>query len=272
MAADMQALREYITAKDGYEYENLAENMVSLHITHNNLKMKMVDIRLDKHLTVEEVKYKVYRHCGTKTDSMELYLMQVDGSILCQLDDDRKMLGYYPVQSGMRLHVVDNDPFSLSKGGGLEDVNLVKKYEISEEEYDKREKTVRSYKREQLAKDPNWKPKTMMNAMARPPVDPDNVPGPETIKGMQLGDRCEVQPGGRRGEIKYLGEAPEISPGYWVGVKFDEPVGKGNGTVKDNVYFECEPRFGGFIRPGNVTVGDFPPEDPFAEDDSDEEL
>uniref|UniRef100_K3X7H1 CAP-Gly domain-containing protein n=1 Tax=Globisporangium ultimum (strain ATCC 200006 / CBS 805.95 / DAOM BR144) TaxID=431595 RepID=K3X7H1_GLOUD len=272
MAEDLRTLRNYVTAKDGLEYENLPEGMVALHITHSNLRMQMVDIRLDLHLTIAEVRHKVYRHSGTKPDSMELLIMGPDESVLARLDDDRKMLGYYSVQSGMRLHVIDKDPFSLSKGGGLEDVSLIQKYEISEDDYNKREKTVRAYKKEQLAKDPNWKPKKMMN-VTRPPVDPASVPGPETTEGMSVGDRCEVQPGGRRGQVAYLGEIPEIAPGYWVGVKFDEPLGKGNGTVKGKVYFSCDDKYAGFIRPHNVTVGDFPVEDPFADlDDSDDEL
>lgn len=134
------------------------------------------------------------------------------------------------------------------------------------------EKTVRAYKKEQLAKDPNWKPKKMMN-VARPDAsDADNVPGPESVQGMKVGDRCEVQPGGRRGQVAYVGEVPEIAAGFWVGVQFDEPLGKGDGAVKGKRYFTCEPKFGGFIRPQNVAVGDFPVEDPFADDDSDDEL
>jgi tubulin-specific chaperone B len=53
------------------------------------------------------------------------------------LDDDKRMLGYYSAESGMELHVTDTDPFSLSKGGGLEDVSLVKKFRMTEEDYDK---------------------------------------------------------------------------------------------------------------------------------------
>jgi tubulin-folding cofactor B len=134
------------------------------------------------------------------------------------------------------------------------------------------EKTVRAYKKEQLAKDPNWKPKTMMK-VARPAADPATIPGPESVANMKVGDRCEVQPGGRRGQVQYLGEIPEIAPGYWVGVQFDEPLGKGNGSVKGITYFKCEQKYGGFVRPHNVAVGDYPVIDPFADlSDDDDEL
>lgn len=101
--------------------------------------------------------------------------------------------------------------------------------------------------------------------------------------------RCEVMPGGRRGEVAFVGEvrsemAFQFVPGYsripqqveglsggghWVGVKFDEPLGKSDGTVKGTRFFECEPMFGGFIRGRNVTVGDFP--EVFDEDLEDED-
>lgn len=132
-------------------------------------------------------------------------------------------------------------------------------------------KTVRAYKREQLAKDPNWKPKQLANA-SRPATDAATVPGPETVAHMKVGDRCEVQPGGRRGQVRFLGLVEEIAPGHWVGVQFDEPVGKGSGTVKGKVYFECENKYGGFVRPHNVAVGDFPVQDPFADLSDDDEL
>ena len=37
--------------------------------------------------------------------------------------------------------------------------------------------------------------------------------------GIQVGLRCQVSPGGRRGVVKYIGEVPEMKAGgYWVGV------------------------------------------------------
>ncbi|ETV94842.1 hypothetical protein H310_11508 [Aphanomyces invadans] len=270
MAQDMRALRDYVTAKDGYEYAEVSDGLVCLHITHSNLRATIVDIRLDLHMTLAQVKEKVYRHCGTKPDYMTL-ILKSGSTVIGTLDDERRMLGYYPVQHGMTLHVVDNDPFSLAKGGGLEDVSLVKKYEISEEDYDKRKNTVRNYKKEQLAKDPNWKPPVLMGAGLR---GVKNDYGPETVAGIEVGMRCEVAPGGRRGRVAYVGVVPELASsevgGHWVGVVFDEPVGKGNGCVKGTRYYDCLEKFGGFIRPPNVAVGDFPPLDELESDDDDE--
>ena len=116
-------------------------------------------------------------------------------SQIARLDDDSKMLGYYGVEPGMNIHVIDEvrskgrgrclrkesaiprdgrkrrrrrsgstlailcvvngvgcsrspwrqDPFSLSRNGGLDDVSNVKKYRMSEEEYDKRSGTLREW-------------------------------------------------------------------------------------------------------------------------------
>ena len=86
----------------------------------------------------------------------------------------------------------------------------------------------------------------------------------------QVGDRCQVNPGGKRGSVQFVGKIPAIAPGFWVGVQYDEPVGKNDGTVKGDRFFECPPKYGGFLRPNKIDVGDFPEEDLFgSEDDED---
>ncbi len=65
--------------------------------------------------------------------------------------------------------------------------------------------------------------------------------------------------------MKFVGEICELGAGIWIGVQFDEPVGKNDGSAKGRRIFVCEPNYGGFHKPENVQCGDFPPDDPFAE-------
>lgn len=99
--------------------------------------------------------------------------------------------------------------------------------------------------------------------------------GSETVKGIEVGMRCEVRPGTRRGTVAFVGEVPDLGSGFhWVGVIFDEPVGKTDGTTKSGKkYFDAPgPGYGGFVRGKNVQVGDFPERDIFDESDDDDEL
>jgi tubulin-specific chaperone B len=52
-----------------------------------------------------------------------------------------------------------------------------------------------------------------------------------------------------------------------VGVRFDEPVGKGDGTAKGVTLFDCPMGYGGFVRGKNVKVGDYPERDIEDEDE-----
>lgn len=75
----------------------------------------------------------------------------------------------------------------------------------------------------------------------------------------------------RRGTVRYVGPFdPNAGPdddvllksqdnAAWVGVEFDEPVGKNDGSVKGGRrYFRCRNRHGGFVKAEKVEVGDFP--------------
>lgn len=95
----------------------------------------------------------------------------------------------------------------------------------------------------------------------------------DSVKGIEVGMRCQVTVGRRRGRIAYVGDVPEISGGgYWCGVVFDEPVGKSDGSVNGGKrYFETPgPNYGGFLRAKNLQVGDFPERNILDDDDEEE--
>ena len=64
---------------------------------------------------------------------------------------------------------------------------------------------------------------------------------------------------GRRAEVMFIGKIPEMPAGYWIGVEYDEPVGKNDGSVKGRRCFECNLDYGGFVRPDKIQPDPDPP-------------
>lgn len=95
-------------------------------------------------------------------------------------------------------------------------------------------------------------------------------------RGIEVEKRCLVgeDAAGRRGMVRYVGQIDEIEKpegALWVGVELDEPAGKNDGSVKGGRYFACEAKFGVFVRPERVKIGDFPRLDDELGQDSDME-
>lgn len=134
------------------------------------------------------------------------------------------------------------------------DDSNVDKFELSREEYESRTDSVLAYKRR--------------NRLGR--FDPEAGSREEAaVKeagslGLVVGARCRVEGSAdRRGTVRYVGPVSKIPAGggVWVGVEYDEPVGKNDGSVQDVRYFETKANHGGFLRPGKVRVGDYPVRD-----------
>lgn len=307
--ADLLALKSYITAKDDTQYDSVGTGIVVLDLTHSNLVQRHIEIRFSLHATLDELHSKIHQKTGTPAQFQHLQVIS-GGNVICEIPPSSHnyyKLGYFGLQHGMTVHCIDLNPHSGSKGGQYEDTSLVEKFTLSEQDYDRRKGTLRDWGRQQKSKDANFtlakharehrelveaqrqaklglplpegfcKDATGMIVRVEPDVSSDiaaDVPGQESVEGVEVGMRCQVQPGGRRGEIAFVGEVKEIGGGgYWVGVKFDEPVGKTDGTAGTKRYFEAMPGFGGFVRGKNVQVGDYPERDILDElEDSDDEL
>mmetsp|Transcript_30004 Transcript_30004/g.45873 ORF Transcript_30004/g.45873 Transcript_30004/m.45873 type:complete len:178 (-) Transcript_30004:39-572(-) len=176
------------------------------------------------------------------------------------MSDDTKTLLDYGAKDNYCIHVTDNNPGASSMLGEFEDVSKVEKYVMSDKDYDKRGDTFRKFRERQMAVNPNFK-----SHMGE--VDKDHLK--EEASKIEVGNRCETNIGGRRGEVKYVGKVVGMARGYWVGIKLDEPSGDSDGKVKGKVIFECGSKFGLFVRPDEVKVGDYPEIDEF---DMDEDM
>lgn len=312
----MLALKAYIQAKDTVQYDGLPQDMILLDLTHSNLKQQHIEIRFYKSDSLDTLRQRIYQKTGTPHDAQHLQIISA-GIMLHEIPPSFRSstkLGYFSLEHGMRIHCMDVDPHSASRGGRFEDTSLVEKYRMSEEDYEARKGTLRDWQKQQQQKDATFTlrkhakehaalmeakrqaklglelPKGFVydengavqkveeeeGAAAASSSHPDtssSFPGPESIDGIEVGMRCQVEPGARRGQVAYAGLVPELKPGHWVGVVFDEPVGKTDGSVGGKRYFEAGQSCGGFVRGKNVAVGDYPERDLFDElSDSEDEL
>jgi hypothetical protein len=52
MSADMNSLKNYVTAQDSQRFQNLPRGTVSVTVSHSNLNAKMIELKFDLHQTV----------------------------------------------------------------------------------------------------------------------------------------------------------------------------------------------------------------------------
>lgn len=150
--------------------------------------------------------------------TMKLELYNGD-TLVTKLDDNEKFLGFYPIEDGMRIHVIDNFQFVQEN---------VQKFELSDDQYENRNESVRSFlKKNKLGKYNEAEMKQMEEK--RKEEEAEELRLAELCK---VGLRCRVttkdQPT-RLGTIMYNGPL-DGKKGTFIGVKFDEPLGVNDGT------------------------------------------
>ncbi|CAE6456092.1 unnamed protein product [Rhizoctonia solani] len=221
--------------------------------------------KYDLHLTVGQLKGKLESVTGIAPESQRLTVHRSadaqDSTPLHVLDDDSRPLGFYSLSDMMLLKVADTNPTSLT--GQFTDVSNVEKFELTDEEYQKRRDTVLAYKQANKI--------GRFAGSAQAPA-PQVYSAPSDIKP---GARCKVETEGagagadiKRGVVRFVGPTKfgKEGTGDWVGIEYDEPVGKNDGSVQGERYFTCPDKHGAFVRPERITVRDFPPIDPFADE------
>ncbi|KAK1785132.1 hypothetical protein P4O66_018550 [Electrophorus voltai] len=228
---------------------------VSVRLT-STLSSFEVNRRFNRGITIAEFKSKLELVIGCPAASMDLQLFSTSDKFLQSLDDNDTLLGSYPVDDDCRIHVIDR---SGSLTGAFSDLSKVEKYEISEDAYEKRADSLRNLKKNMKLGRFNEE----YVAMREETLAQKEAENKAALASITVGKRCQVQVVGQPtkiGTVMFVGMT-DFKPGYWVGVKYDEPLGKNDGCVNGKRYFECEPKYGAFVKPMSVTVGDFPEED-----------
>jgi len=208
--------------------------------------------RFDLHVTIGQLKNKLELVTGipVSNQALSLYNSEEDTEPVATLGDDSRPLGYYSARDWQFLKVTDTNP-SVTFTGQLSDVSQVEKFELSEEAYAQRNDTVLAYKQRQK-----------LGRFAEKP-DEGSQETEEDVN-IQVGSRCQIEstePGfHKRGTVRFVGTT-KFAPAVWVGVEYDEPIGKNDGSVQGERYFECRQGYGVFVRPNKVETGDFPAEE-----------
>ncbi|XP_067830917.1 tubulin-folding cofactor B [Heptranchias perlo] len=236
-------------------YRVVSAAVVNVRIS-SSLTSFVSEKRFNRGITVSELKCKLELIVGSPASCMELQLFSADDKFIGSLNQDEALLGSYSVDDRCRIHVIDKSGVKI---GEFEDVSKVIKYEMSDEAYEKRTDSARLFlKRSKLGLD-NEEQKAKVETELEQREQEEKA----LADAIPVGARCEVLISGqptKRGTVMYVGQT-EFKPGYWIGLKYDEPLGKHDGSVNGKRYFECQYKYGAFVKPQSVTVGDYPEED-----------
>lgn len=234
----------------------ITQDFVNVHITKSDSENAApVERRFKKGITIQEFKTKLELVTGGSASTMKLKVYDIKNNFICDIDKDDSLLGSYPIDDGMTIHVIDN--FAMIKD--FADADSAERFRLSEEEYEKKGDTLRSFlQRNKLGK---YNEEEMQKLKEQQQKELEEEA--KLAEAVLVGARCEVRmpgQGARRATVRYNG-ALEGARGLWIGVQYDEPRGKNDGEVNGKRYFTCPPKYGGFVKPMYVTVGDFPVEE-----------
>ncbi|GAW80134.1 tubulin-specific chaperone [Plasmodium gonderi] len=245
-------------------------DFIKVDLVHNLYKnKKWREIKLNKYEAIENIKKKIYTHTGTAWDNMNLYAydeLNIENSQVF-LSNDQFCLNDYQVKDNYTIYIQEkNNPVPSDIIYHIDDTEQLEKlkhlkYEMKEEDYDKRQDTFRNFIKKIRSKEGVNREKNApvgenyQNVNALNENTSNNMYDQEIYK---IGNRCRIKIGDRRGVLKFIGKLKkgnEIS----VGVDLDEPLGNSDGTYQKKYLFECKGDKYGYI--GNINsieVGDFP--------------
>ena len=189
------------------EFQVITNDFLNVFIS-SNITSFTSEKRFDKSLTVADLKSKLELITGA-TSAMNLTAFDKEDKLICQLGDINALLGSFPLDDGVRIHVEDN---SKAKGE-FENTANVEKFELSKEEYNKREDTVAAFlKKNKLGK---YNEEEMAELARQKEAKEDDEKKMIDNNGMVVDARCEISVAGqlaKRGTIRFVGKV-HFQPG-----------------------------------------------------------
>lgn len=155
---------------------------------------------------------------GGNSATMNLELYSGD-KLITIFNNNDALLGSYPIEDGMRVHVIDNFLF-ISEN--------VEKFELTDQQYSEKQDTLKNFLlKNKLGKYDEVEMKKIEEKKIAAQKEEQRL-----ADLMTVGARCEVLLKGnprRIGTIMYKGEL-DGKKGLFIGVKFDEPLGVNDGS------------------------------------------
>ncbi len=187
--------------------------------------------------SIRSIKDSMYLTLGADPQTVELVLVRQGTRERIPLTPDHKVLGDFNPMAYDLIEAVGGKQQSF-----IEDDGSVPAFQISEEQYLSRPDNARSF--------------IHRVRTSRGSGEQQSQEIEQEVEGVKVGMRCEVR-GDWRGVVQYVGSV-QGKKGIWVGVELDEPLGKNDGSVGGIKYFEAKNKYGLFVPPEQIQVGDFP--------------
>jgi len=178
---------------------------------------------------------------------MILQLRDYENNHIDDLIDNDLTFGSYGPKNGYIIHIIDTNEDSMTKQ--INDISTVEKWQMSEEQYNARPCTFRK-----------WLKNMKKTKKFKFNLNGDKITNPNYMQELasyyKINDFVEVIEHNCTGKVAYVGKIPELGLGYFIGIILNEPKGNFNGSVNNVSYFNCQPKYGAFVRPDKLQMID----------------
>lgn len=194
--------------------------------------------RVEKDWTLDDLKKRLELITGIPVEAQVLRVYNPSGQALKPQPGNHLSDVFGFEDNNYRIHVEDSRPAN-------EQLNLdedVDKYEMSQEDYEKRKNSVLE-----------WKKSHGLGRFGPAATQQQESWDPALTVGARC--TCTLTTGSCGGTIKFIGKVAEIpGNGTWFGVQLDEERGKNDGSIRGTRYFESPQNYGVFVKPAAVST------------------